>query len=308
MKPEKIILWGYPLHSHTHSYIHYAFKRAFDYLGCETYWFTDKDDVSGFNFNNCLFITGGDQEQNIPLNKSSRYVIHNVNAKKYLDQNCKIFLIQTHTKDAPLDTNPNSHRINPWSLLHTDNDIKCLYMAWATDLLPNEINLNNATNQNHNRECVWVGTSGGGNSKFENGSALYPYFEECKKNNIIVNNIDPWATPVSPEKNLLLVKNSFVSPSIQGPWQVESQYIPCRIFKNISYGHFGITNNSYVNRIFNNQLIYDSNSTTLFYKSLEAKQSSGAVDYIKSLMQEVKNNHTYINRIQVLFDCMGLEL
>ena len=28
----KIIIWGYPLHSHTHSYIHAAFYKAFKYM------------------------------------------------------------------------------------------------------------------------------------------------------------------------------------------------------------------------------------------------------------------------------------
>lgn len=308
MKPKKIILWGYPLHTHTHSYIHYAFKRAFDYLGYETHWFTDQDDVSGFNFDNCLFITAGEQEKNIPLNTSSHYVLHNVDGRKYINKGCKIFFIQTHVKGMPLDSEIGTKRINPWSLLKKNDDVDCLYMVWATDLLPHEINLNNATNQNHHRECVWVGTSGGGNSEYENGSTLYPYLDECRKNNISVKIIDPWATPVSAEQNLNLIKNSFLAPSIQGPWQVNHHYIPCRIFKNISYGHFGITNNIHVNNIFDNRLIYDSNSVNLFYKSLEAKKNPEAVEYIKSLMEEVKNKHTYINRIQVLFECMGLDL
>jgi len=308
MKFKKVILWGYKLHSHTHSYIHYAFKRAFDHLGYETHWFTDLDNVSGFNFDDCLFIAAGDQEKNIPLNSTSHYVLHNVDARKYLNSNCKVFFIQTHVKNIPPDSDPRVKRINKWSLLEKNDDVNCLYMAWGTDLLPHEIDLNNATNQINKRECVWIGTSGGGTSEYENGSTLYPYLDECKKNNIKTNIIDPWAAPVSAEDNMRLIKNAFLAPSIQGPWQVRNEYIPCRIFKNISYGHFGITNNPYVNYIFNDQLVYDSNSITLFYKSLEIKQSSTAVDYIKSLMQEVKNNHTYINRIQVLFDCMGLEL
>ena len=37
----KIVIWGYPLHSHTHSYIHAAFYKAFTHLEYETYWFHD---------------------------------------------------------------------------------------------------------------------------------------------------------------------------------------------------------------------------------------------------------------------------
>jgi hypothetical protein len=34
----KIIVWGLPLHSHTHSYIHHAFARASMAMGYETCW------------------------------------------------------------------------------------------------------------------------------------------------------------------------------------------------------------------------------------------------------------------------------
>ena len=43
MKYSKVIIWGHPLHSHTHSYIHEAYYRAFKYLGYDVYWFHDNE-------------------------------------------------------------------------------------------------------------------------------------------------------------------------------------------------------------------------------------------------------------------------
>jgi hypothetical protein len=53
----KIIIWGYPLYSHTHSYIHDAFYKAFKYLNYETYWFDDNNYPKDFDWNDCLFWT-----------------------------------------------------------------------------------------------------------------------------------------------------------------------------------------------------------------------------------------------------------
>ena len=50
----KIVIWGYPLHTHTHSYIHNSFYKAFSYLGHEVYWFDDSNYPSDFDYNNCL--------------------------------------------------------------------------------------------------------------------------------------------------------------------------------------------------------------------------------------------------------------
>lgn len=298
MNFKQVIIWGYPLYSHTHSFIMAHFKKGFDALGYKTKWLTDKDNIDGINFDGSLFFAAGEEEKKIPLNKSSCYVLHNTNSRKYIEAGCKVLNIQTHTIGTPKD--PDCEVLNKWTVIKK-GDISCVYLAWATDLLPHEIDTNNIT-LNNNKECVWVGTAGGGDSKFENGSILYPYFEEMKKNGIKTKIIDPWSKPVSPEENRQLVYNSFVSPALQGPWQVNNKYIPCRIFKNMSYGSIGITNNKYVNEIFDNMLVYDDDPVILAKKSIEKKKDPKSIDELKYLMNEVRTKHTYINRIKVILD------
>jgi hypothetical protein len=302
---KQVVIYGYPLHSHTHSYIHSSFKKAFDHLGFNTFWLTDSDNLSGINFDNTLFFAAGEQEKNIPLNKSSHYVLHNVNSKKYLDAGCKVFTIQVHTNQIPTETSLNCERIDKCTLLEKGNT-NCLYMAWATDLLPHEINLSDATNQLSDKYCFWAGTYGDSVSTFQNGTELMPYFDLCKKNGIDIKAINPWSKPISDEENRNFVKNSYLAPAIQGPWQIEKEYIPCRIFKNISYGSLGITNNTAVNSLFDNMLVYDRDPVALFNKSVESKKDPRTLEKIKYLMNEVKMKHTYLNRIEVILNCMGL--
>ena len=75
MKISKIILWGHKLHSHTHSYIHNAYVVAFKYLGFDTFWFDDKDDVSKFDFTNSLFITEHQVDNHIPKRDDCLYFV-----------------------------------------------------------------------------------------------------------------------------------------------------------------------------------------------------------------------------------------
>ena len=90
----KVIIWGYPLYSHTHSYIHDAFYKAFEYLGYETYWFHDEGYPDDFDWNDCVFWTEGFADKNIPLNENSVYFVHvcpdpakyiNAGVKKFID-------------------------------------------------------------------------------------------------------------------------------------------------------------------------------------------------------------------------------
>ncbi|MBI3900677.1 MAG: hypothetical protein HY324_00840, partial [Chlamydiia bacterium] len=74
---ERVVIWGHSLHSHTHSYIHEAFYRAFKELGYEAYWLNDDDDIEDLNLSNALFITEGQVDHRIPVRSDGLYVIHN---------------------------------------------------------------------------------------------------------------------------------------------------------------------------------------------------------------------------------------
>jgi hypothetical protein len=42
--------------------------------------------------------------------------------------------------------------------------------------------------------------------------------------------------------NIFFIRLSRIAPAIAGAWQVEHDYLPCRMFKNISYGQVGFSN------------------------------------------------------------------
>lgn len=300
---KKVVLWGYPLHTHTHSYIHAALRKAFGYLGYETAWLTDNDDVSGEDFTGTLFIAAGDQAKNMPVLPECHYVLHNFDARRYYEAGCKILFIQTHTTGSvPGVEDETCTRYDKHTLFKRNHDVNCLYLAWATDLLPHEIDLDSARNEMDRKVCVWTGTLGDSSGEFQNGTELNPFFNECSKNDIVVSAVSPWAKPMSFEDNRVAVNGAYLAPSIQGPWQVSHAYIPCRVFKNISYGHFGITNSAAVNAVFNDGLVYSPDPVDLFHKAMEFKQSPNAVDRIKELMAEVRDKHTYIQRIERILE------
>ena len=94
-----------------------------------------------------------------------------------------------------------------------------------------------------------------------------------------------------------------MAPAIQGPYQCGKGYIPCRIFKNISYGQWGITNNQTVYDLFKGKIVYNPDTYQLFY---DAKNyiDNAPINELYELMDFIKNNHTYINRIDTLLTFM----
>jgi hypothetical protein len=287
---DKVVIWGHKLHSHTHSYIHYAFYKAFQHLGYETYHLDNEDDICHIDFSNALFLTEGQVDQKIPLREDGFYILHNCDMGKYHDLCAanRCMILQVYTDDV-LSRN-TAHEVAP--LIYEDLVNRILYMPWATDLLPHEIECQKPLlgRSDKKRYIAWGGTISDG--VFGNRSELEPFIQEAKKNKILLahkTNIDPLVMRT-------FIRQAYMAPAIVGEWQKKQGYIPCRIFKNISYGQLGITNSYRVYELFNKKIVYDSDTVQLFYKAKQALTSFNSTER-QELMDFVKDHHTYINRI-----------
>src|SRR5690606_1351913 len=153
--------------------------------------------------------------------------------------------------------------------MYCDVNQKLIFLPWATDLLPYEIDEIKYSMGGNEKPAVvnWVGTIGSG--YFGNRYEVDGFKKACCENSIEFKHI----VNASMEKNIDLIQKSYMAPAIQGTYQCEKGYIPCRIFKNISYGQWGITNNKRVYDLFKGKIIYNSDTYQLFYD---------AQDYIRN--------------------------
>ena len=153
------------------------------------------------------------------------------------------------------------------------------------------------------KSIYWVGTIGGGVAG--NIDQISPFMKACKKNHIKFIHSCPWAHPISFEENRNLIQKSYMAPTICGTWQLENGYIPCRIFKNISYGQLGITNSKRVYDLFQGKIVYNEDSYQLFYDAKKALKLC-TQDQMYELMDFVKASHTYLNRTEHILNFIEL--
>ncbi|HJZ24262.1 MAG TPA: hypothetical protein VJ201_07440 [Candidatus Babeliales bacterium] len=292
----KVIIWGHPLHSHTHSYIHEGFYRAFKHLGYEVYWVKNQDEMQHVDLHNALFITEGQVDGEMPKRQDCYYIVHNWNSDNYqeLFNNNRCILLQVYTDDC-LPYAPEKLG----DCIYCNSKEKMIFMPWATDLLPHEIERVKQHRIKDNQRSIisWVGTIGGG--RFGNQVELAGFKKACRENDVVFNH----KINVSREENIDLIATSYMAPAIQGPYQCEKGYIPCRIFKNISYGQWGVTNNKIVYDLFKGKVVYNPDTYQLFYDA-KAHIDNTPISELYELMDFVKNNHTYINRIEMLLTFM----
>ena len=307
---DKVVIWGHKLHSHTHSYVHYGYYKAFKHLGYPTYWFDDKDNVSTFDFSKCFFITEGQVDKKIPLNETSFYVLYNCESPKYrnLIEKRHAIILQVYTHDCK---QRSLEEIDKCILCNINE--KIIYMPWATDLLPHEIDeqKKHVTLSKPSHYIAFMGTVSDGQfgnidkvlqfKKASDKGHIKFYVsgifskDRCSRFGIEFNN----SIGKSDTAHIEFVRNSYMAPALQGSWQCKHGYIPCRIFKNISYGALGITNSRTVWELFDKKIVFNEDPYQLFYDA-EKKLKNITIQEIYELMDLVKEKHTYLNRIDTL--------
>ena len=317
----KIVIWGHPLYSHTHSYVHSSYYKAFKYLGYDVYWFHDNDYPEDFDYENTLFIGEGFADSKIPLNETSCYMIMYCPSPKkyegvgrYIDIRMAAKNFKDHIQEYSLDKNtaikvgPACYFVSKTSenvRIKNDyhnyvmNDFDKVYISWATNLLPHEIDYDDMyiPREQNIYFCGTIGTSGEG----ENISNWKPFLAEVQKAgyDFIPNN--PWTNPLSDEEVIRRMRESLLGVDIRGPLHIKQGLLTCRVFKNISYGHLGVTNSEEIYNELEGKCVYNSDTAQLFHDAMAQRENA---KLIEEGMKLVKENHTYINRVNSLLSIL----
>ena len=307
----KWVVWGYKNTYHSHTHIQEAYFRALRFLGKSVLWLDHLDKLSGIDFSNTIFITPGitayanlrSQMQGrtfMPFRKDCFYLLHNPE-KKHLDALLEYSFLATSVYATALD-------FSGWENIDTDVVLqrkeKNLAFRWATDLLPPEIEANkpNRVFRAESRVVNWVGSIWP-----ENQQVIDDFRRACIMGGVQFKHYGNTESQkaVSVEENVRLIQESYMAPAISGPFQIEWGNVPCRVFKNISYGQYGITNSKYSNDLFDGRLIYHPDAHQLFFEAREQLPKIALKD-LHSLMDEVAEKHTYLNRIASIIKAIEL--
>lgn len=321
MKYSKVIIWGHPLYSHTHSYIHEAYYRAFKSMGYDVYWFHDEDYPEDFDYTNCLFIGEGFADKKIPINDTSCYLIMYCpspikyqEAGRYIDIRMSAVNFKDHIQEYSLDKN-TATKIGPACYFvpktlekvkvkndyvdYEMNDCDKVYIAWATNLLPDEFEEDDIYLERENAIYFFGTISAHG--VCENYSNWQPFLKACNGNQIEFIHNDPWQNPVSMCDLIVNTQKSLLGIDIRGPEHLKQGLLTCRVFKNISYGHLGLTNSKAVYKELEGNCIYNENTEELFYDGVKNRKN---YKLISDGMKFVQENHTYINRVNSLLSIL----
>lgn len=312
MRHKRIIIWGYKPHTgHTHLYIHQEYYKAAKSMGYETYWLDHTDSFDPSLFDDALVITEHYAplriSPNMPMSKTSTYFIHYMGNRPDNPENPDGAGLYRDKVGRFLDFRYNGYGWNDknYNYVHDKNkSIKIsdgsrfekgpdgydyFYSMWATDLLPNEIDLTDAYKP---REPI---SFFAGTIRDDNSYLFDPLIKALDENGIKFVWNNTYQQPLTTAQVREMISKSKIAVDVRGEVWQKGGYMPCRVFKNISYGQLGVTNSIAVNEMFGDMVAFDLDPYQMVYKAMPR-----LTDFkkIQESMVYVRDNHTYVNRIK----------
>jgi len=315
-----LVVHGLKTSTHTHRYIHKAIFDTFVFLtknnnSIKVIWCDDlpndyiySDEIKYLIFSSPHYET----DKYLPIKNNMYYIlhynIHNAFTNKIIDRYDNLLKSNRAVKYVEFRFIPkdeiNIKFLNDSKTEWYDSNDNSVHMPWATNIFPEEINNNikkiSLPQFKKENGLVFIGSIWHKNEEIMKNTKYI-----CDKLNI--NYIHKKITNESEHSKI--IREAYIAPAIQGEGHCISEtnfYIPCRIFKNISFGALPITNNKGVYNLFCKFLIiYDSDINNLIIKSIK-KQNDNYDNYdiykheLIKVMIYVRDNHTYINRLNTL--------
>ena len=320
MNIKRVIIWGHCIvddKAGSHSWIHRGYYIAFRKLGYETHWINNLSTIDQNDLTGTLFFTEGHAISGMPVREDCYYVLHHIDNKIFEEQGAKYVnlcnYLHVELNEGRNWNYPGSPIKKIKDYVYYDVASKAIYQPWATDLLPEQIEDNIFNYDNNIKEINFVGSVWS-----ENINEIMPFFTDCYKRDIKLNiygwfqypqlmssytNISHMATcGTSEEVAINLVKSSLIYPDVRGDLHRRVGYIPCRAFKNISYGCMPCTNSLPVYEFFDKIMPYSENTGDFIQKSMDYLTNESNKEKSIYLMNKVKDHHTYINRALDLLD------
>lgn len=230
---KRLVLWGLTEGRDSFRHIHRHYLHACQRLEKEVAWLEDAIesrvllnpgdlvfavDIASYNLGN-------------PVEGVS-YVLHNFDASNPIWDG----LEEKNFLRLQVYTNACERQGVEWEPARRyDHENRILFQPWGTDLLAGEFHEPIFAPQS--KEVPFVGSIWDGDGQ-GNIHAVAELREIVDAHRLVFRHYQN----VPDRRNVWAVRTGRLAPALAGAWQIEQDYLPCRVFKNVSYGALALTN------------------------------------------------------------------
>tara|TARA_Y100000589_G_scaffold301765_1_gene312857 strand:+ start:814 stop:1824 length:1011 start_codon:yes stop_codon:yes gene_type:complete len=283
---------------YTHSYIFEGFFNAADFLGYKTFWIENQSDLEEISDSKTLVFCEGSYMPDFNKKINCKFALHSI--PKNLDKFSELSESKNCLK-LEVFKNEALNFLKIGDLTYFDQENFTLYQPWATNLIPYEIVVDKNMPNFDNKISYYIGMLYG------KGVRRAKEYNLSLKNSTTPTKIK-CVTGASHKTSQDLTINSSICLDIRDDHHLEVGYIPCRIFKTLSYGREIYVNSHYIKKYLSHipfvKFFNNGESLKNQYNeklSMPDYQKKALIEEKNFTLDFIKNHHTYVNRLENIF-------
>jgi hypothetical protein len=291
---KRYIIWGLRRRYHTHRYIHAGFFSTLKKLGKPVLWLEDSPENASRIQPGDLIITAEPRgrlvaaktslaDYHLPIRDDVYYCLHNYQ-QMFIEKirRDRLVILQVYTNGV-------ENGAEKWgSVTYFDPKLQTLYQPWGTNLLATEFS---KPTFNTHKIVFWIGSIWNNDKNQGNTAAIGELKQSLAAHGIRfkpMRFIPEWL-------NKALVRYSRLAPAIAGKFQADVNYLPCRMFKNISYGQLGFSNVQKFREIFGAATLPGTTIDEMVSNAL-ALPKDAYLELVR-VQQEIVKQYTYVQTL-----------
>ena len=299
----KVVIWGLRRQWHSHRFIHQGFFETFKYLGIPVVW-TDFASDPGIIEAGDFVITsnacgrGARGNPLAPLKDGAYYCFHGFAHSGYdgNDRRPRHEIDRKYSLNLEVFLNKATASSDQWdTVTYFDKTSKTLHQPWGTNLLEERFR---APVISRSPFVFWVGAIWNNDLNQGNIAEIDQLRSALRQRSlrfVHLKFIPDWVS-------IAAIRASRVAPAIAGRWQVEHNYLPCRMFKNISYGQLGVSNVPKFSELYHDCTIPGGSVAELVDRALSLPRKY-VIELVEA-QQKITRQHTYVQKIRNIFRAM----
>lgn len=305
-KTKRLVVWGLRNKYHTHRHIHQSFYKNAKKLRMDVVWMED-DPINQKHIRPGDIIIAAEvvgkmvsektkpEHYYLPIRDDVFYCLHNYKYNLFTHKLNKNRYINLQFFSDEYTFSEKADYWGPVTIF--DIETQTLYQPWGTDLLKEEFK---KPVFNRNKFVFWIGSIWNDSLNRGNLEAISELQIALEKNKLKFIRL----RFIPDFLNIFFIRLARLAPAIAGRHQVKVNYLPCRTFKNISYGQIGITNVPKFKELLGKYAISGDTIEELIESALALDEESYKKLVIEQ--QNIVSRHTYKESIANIEKALSL--
>jgi hypothetical protein len=269
-------------------------------MGFSTIWLDDVPSSNLVDLKNALVISEDQADENLQASPNASYVLHHSTKRKYHDEGAEVLNLANftvaHIRKMRDDVSVLSGLEELDEVTYYDSSTRTLYQPWATNLLPTEISSDMVmTPTRLTKHIHYIGTIGHDGIR----SVMRRVRHQSWKLQLRLK-VHSRVDDATAQALLCSSRTAF---DIRGNHHRNVGYIPCRIWKGLSYGLPMTSNSPLLETVFGDRVKFKAFADDFLESAIEHTVHFER-EQIMDNQSWIRSRHTYVNRARRILEVL----